>query len=93
MNSTQLFSIDDIGIAAGNMRIAYISGQNLPVVVPIENVVTTAVKTYFFASFPYAEGFARGLTLGALVKGTGPFNKSAQVANATLYGPALIEVN
>ena len=61
--------------------------------VPISNVTTNGSMTTFSAAFPYDAGFARGLTLGALVKGSGPFNSSSDVAAATLNGPALIEVD
>lgn len=92
MNSTQLFSIEGT-VSAANASIAYISGQNLPVVVPISNVNTEGGKSYFFAPFPFDEGFARGLTIGALVHGASPMlNSTAAVAAATMNGPALIEV-
>jgi hypothetical protein len=91
-NSTQLFSIEG-AVSAANASIAYISGQNVPVVVPISNVNISGNKTYFFATFPYDAGFARGLTIGALVNGASPMlNSTAAVAAATIYGPALIEV-
>lgn len=93
MNSTQQFSIEGGNITEGGNSIAYISGQNLPIVVPISNVTTNGSMTTFSAAFPYDAGFARGLTLGALVKGSGPFNSSSDVAAATLNGPALIEVD
>lgn len=92
-NSTQLFSVNGT-VSASNATMVYISGQNLPVSVPISNVNTQGGKSYFFASFPYDMGFARGLTLGALVSGANmQFNSSADVAAATMYGPALIEVD
>ncbi|KAF4630723.1 hypothetical protein G7Y89_g7417 [Cudoniella acicularis] len=92
MNSTQLFSVEGL-VNASNSSIAYISGQNLPVTVPISNVTMGGGKTYFFAEFPFDAGFSRGLTIGALVQGSMPvFNSSAEVAAATLFGPALIEV-
>lgn len=92
-NSTQQFSIMGGDVTEGANSIAYISGQNLPVVVPISNVATDGSMTTFCAEFPYDAGFNRGLTLGALVKGSGPFNSSAAVAAATVNGPALIEVD
>lgn len=90
-NSTQEFSIQGT-VNQGEASIAYISGQNLPVVVPITNVQTEDGVTTFCAEFPFESGFARGLTIGALVKGAGPFSSAAEVAAATLNGPALIEV-
>ncbi|KAH6722774.1 late sexual development protein [Leptodontidium sp. MPI-SDFR-AT-0119] len=92
-NSTQQFGIEGGNITESSASIAYISGQNLPVVVSLSNVITNGSMTTFSAAFPYDAGFARGLTLGALVKGSGPFNSSSAVAAATLNGPALIEVD
>lgn len=92
-NSTQLFSINGT-VSASNATLVYISGQNLPVSVPISNVNTQNGTSYFFAPFPYDAGFNRGLTLGALVAGANAqFNSTANVAAATLFGPALIEVD
>lgn len=94
-NSTQLYSVAGTNVTAATASFAYLSGQNLPVSVPITNVNvdTAANKTYFFASFPYGEGFARGLTIGALVSGVNQtFANISAVAAATLAGPALIEV-
>jgi hypothetical protein len=93
MNSTQLFSVEGT-VSAANATMVYISGQNLPVSVPISNVNTQGGKSYFFAPFPYDEGFARGLTIGALTSGANmKFNSTADVAAATMFGPALIEID
>lgn len=73
--------------------IVYLSGANLPVTVPISNVSSVAGKSAFTASFPFASGFANGLTIAALVKGAGQtFKSNDAVAAATVYGPGLIEV-
>lgn len=93
VNSTQLYSVKGNVTAADN-SLVYISGANLPVSVPITSVVTDNDTCYFFAKFPYEQGFARGLTIAALV--TGPvyqFNSTAEVASKTVYGPGLIEVD
>jgi len=94
-NSTAAFSITRTVFAqAGNSSIVYLSGQNLPVSVPITGVAVKGNTTTFSASFPFDEGFARGLTIAALVKGTsGNFSSAAAVANATIAGPALIEID
>lgn len=92
-NSTQCYSVMG-SVSADNATLVYISGQNLPVSVPISNVMMADGKTTFDAPFPYEAGFARGLTLGALVGGANMMlNSTADVAAATLYGPALIEVD
>lgn len=73
--------------------IVYISGQNLPVTVPISPVTSIAGFSHFTASFPFESGFAHGLTIAALVKGAGQtFMSADEVAAATLFGPGLIEV-
>jgi hypothetical protein len=71
------------------------SGQNLPYSVPISNATTAGGKTTFTAPFPFRSGaFDKGLTIGAIVGGVGlKFNSTAEVAAATLFGPALIEVD
>lgn len=92
-NSTLCYSI--VGtVSVANVTLVYISGQNLPVSVPISNVTVTGGKSTFEAPFPYDSGFNRGLTIGALVGGAGKvFNSTAEVAAATFFGPALIEVD
>jgi len=77
-----------------NFFLTYLSGQNLPVTVPITKAKTVKGVTTFNAQFPYATaGFARGLTVAAVVQGVATFNSSAEVAAATVYGPGIIEVN
>jgi hypothetical protein len=91
-NSTLCYSVNGI-VSAANATLVYMSGQSLPVSVPIGNVTVTGGKMTFEAPFPYDSGFNRGLTIGALVAGVGKtFNSTDGVAEATLFGPALIEV-
>ena len=76
--------------------IVYVSGQNLPVTVPISeiNYGTGNGKTSFKAQFPFvSKSFANGLTIAALVRGTGDFKSADAVAEVTVNGPGLIEVN
>lgn len=72
--------------------ITYVSGQNVPVSVPITSITTADSMTTFSASFPYDAGFSRGLTVAGLTTGSGPFANSVEVAEASVAGPALIEV-
>ena len=73
--------------------IVYLSGQNLPLTVPVEDVTHHDSETRFTANFPFEEGFASGLTIAAVVKGSGPFESNQAVARATVFGPGLIEIN
>ena len=92
-NMTLDFSVSG-SVSPFNNSIVYLSGQNLPVAVPISNVKPVAGAFQFQASFPFESGFANGLTIAALVKGAGTtFNSTDSVAKATVYGPGLIEVD
>ena len=73
--------------------IVYLSGQNLPVTKPISRPVFVKGVAHFTAEFPFEDGFADGLTIAAVVKGTHNFTTNDAVAAASVYGPGLIEVN
>ena len=73
--------------------IVYLSGQNFPVTERIFDVVKRGGATHFKACFPFDLGFANGLTIAALVNGTGKFFTDEGVASATIYGPGLILVD
>ena len=93
MNSTLKFTVPGKVTSDAN-SIVYLSGQNLPVTVPISHVTSGNGTYQFRASFPFESGFANGLTIAALVKGAGQqFQSNDAVAAATLFGPGLIEVN
>lgn len=80
-------------ISSSTHSIVYISGQNLPVTVPIWDVAIAAGVTTFKANFPFQTGFAHGLTIAAVVKEVGTaYPTPDAVAAATVYGPGLIEV-
>ena len=80
-------------LSAQQHAVVYLSGQNLPLTVPILNPTRFGNVTVFSARFPFAAGFANGLTIAAVVNGTGKFSTDAEVTAATLYGPGLILVN
>lgn len=78
-------------IDCSKQAIAYISGQLLPVVVPITNVKTAGGVTTFDAEFPAdKDNFSDGLNIAAVVN-NGTFKSAADVTAATVYGPGLIE--
>jgi hypothetical protein len=94
-NSTLLFSMaSNLTLSNATVSMAYISGQNKPVVVPLQGMVAIGGRNYFVTDFPFDSGFSRGLTIGALVRGNGAgLNTTAAVVAATIAGPALIEVS
>jgi hypothetical protein len=69
-----------------------ISGQNVPIVQELKNVRRQGDKVIFDVEFLQQTDLLFGLTVGAVVrKGEGLLNVD-QVAKATVFGPALIEV-
>ena len=90
-NSTVTFGVEGT-VSAANNSIVYISGQNTPVTVPISAVTVKGGMSQFSAPFPFDGGFANGLTIAALIKGSQAFNDSDAVGAATVYGPGLIEI-
>lgn len=94
VNSTAMFSAPG-PVYEGTNSVVYISGQNVPLMVPITNVTSKGGLSYFEAEFPFQAQvgqFSKGLTIAAVVKGSGPFYTLSAVAEATVYGPGLIEV-
>lgn len=75
----------------------YITGQNVPLTVPIHSVTSDHHGGHTFcAEFPFDSParFANGLTIAAVVDSVGKTYASTDaVAAATIYGPGLIEVN
>ncbi|MCJ1282830.1 hypothetical protein MMC26_002156 [Xylographa opegraphella] len=93
MNSTATFAVPGT-VAPSTNSLVYLSGQNLPLTVPISTVTSIGGLSYFNASLPFDSGFAKGLTIAALVSGTGvSFANASMVASATLYGPGIIEID
>jgi len=95
-NTTVAYEVNTFNngiINSSSTFIAYISGQNFPVVVDIDSVKNTASgKTSFSAALPFSNGFSAGLTIAAVVNSKGPFADVNAVAAATLFGPGLLEI-
>jgi len=77
-----------------DFSITYINQQNIPINTPIKDVNMVGNMVTFTANFPYnASTFGNGLTLAAVTNSTGSFASASDVANVTVFGPGLIEVN
>jgi len=91
------FSIDlnDVSGAGSysGFSVVYINQQNLPVVEPLLSPTQSGSVVSFSAAFPYGQFEMNGLTLAAVVRGSGPFASANDVAAAALFGPGLIEIN
>jgi hypothetical protein len=77
---------------ATEASIVYINQQNTPVVTPITAVSVSGTVVKFSANFPYSQNMMNGLTIAAVTLGKGPFATAGAVANATVFGPGLIEI-
>jgi hypothetical protein len=75
------------------LSLVYINQQNVPVVLPITGAQNNGGTVTFSANFPFTENLMFGLTIAAVTSSAGPFADVDAVAKATLFGPALIEVN
>jgi len=75
------------------LSLVYINQQNLPIVKTLQNVQTSSGKTTFRAFFPFTEFKMNGLTICAVTNSAGPFTSVDDVAQATIAGPGLIEIN
>ncbi|POR39108.1 Uncharacterized protein TPAR_00696 [Tolypocladium paradoxum] len=75
-----------------NLFLTYTTGQQLPISVPITNVLWTGGQINFQAQFPFSENVMQGFSHGALTT-SNMFNSSNAVVNSTLAGPAIIQVN
>jgi len=74
------------------LTLQYINQQNVPIPEPLTNVRVTGTVVTFDAFFPFVENLMNGLTIGAVTVGSG-FATADQVADKTLFAPALIEIN
>jgi hypothetical protein len=95
-NSAQWFkgsSLDLTKVDYSTLSVVYINQQNVPIVEPLLNPKVSGTVVSFNAAFPFEEKLLNGLTIAAITVGSGPFANANAVANATLFGPALIEVN
>lgn len=88
-----------------NLFLTYINQLNAPISVPIEDAkkinddhnndnddYSSSSTIQFSANFPGADNLMNGLTIAAVTKGK-DFVDVGAVANNTLFGPGLIEIN
>ena len=76
-----------------NVALFYINQANVPVTATVSNVNTEKIPIVTFdADFPASATNFNGLTIAAVAL-AGNFTSAEQVANSTLFGPGLIDVN
>ncbi|KAH0343986.1 hypothetical protein KCU81_g5005, partial [Aureobasidium melanogenum] len=86
------FDISDYHGIAEDLEFVLINGQNVPIVQELKNVKQDGKKVTFDADFLQQTDLLFGLTIGAVVRKGQPLATVEQVADAAVFGPALIEV-
>jgi len=77
-----------------SLSVVFLNQQNLPVVAKINSATIDHSGTVTVsAQLPFNQFLMNGLTIGAVVQGSGPFNNITDVVAATKFGPLLIEIN
>ncbi|EJU03456.1 hypothetical protein DACRYDRAFT_105618 [Dacryopinax primogenitus] len=76
-----------------NYSVVYTNQLNVPVVEPATYVSADNTSVTLSATFPYDAQLLNGLTIAAVVNGSGPFADVDAVAAAAIWAPAFIVVN
>jgi hypothetical protein len=86
------FDLTDSHTNYEDLEFVLISGQNAPIVQDLKNVKKNGSKVTFDAEFLQQTDLLFGLTIGAVVEKGKALASVDDVANAAVFGPALIEV-
>ncbi len=77
-----------------SLSLVFLNQQNVPLVAKITGASADNSGTVSFsAHLPYNQFLMNGLTIAAVVEGSGPFASITDVVAATKFGPSLIEIN
>jgi hypothetical protein len=88
------FSMRDAGMyETDSLKLVWINGQNMPVVKPLQNVQLMDDRVMFKAGFPFDEFVMEGLTIAAVTMGADAFAGAGEVAEKTVFGPGIIELD
>lgn len=87
------FSFTNNGTDTSSISLVYVNQQNLPVVEKPKKIRQHGDQVTFEALFPFDENLMNGLTIAVVTNSAGPFATADDVAQATLFGPGLIEIN
>jgi hypothetical protein len=88
------FDMKDAGMfEVDQLRLVFVNGLNMPIVKRFQNVMMMNDKVMFEAEFPFEEFVMEGLTIAAVTMGQDTFANVDEVAEKTVFGPGIIEVN
>ena len=86
------FSFTNNGTDTSSISLVYVNQQNLPIVEKPKNIKEEGGRVTFEAFLPFEEFIMNGLTIAVVTNSEGPFASADEVAEATLFGPGLIEI-
>lgn len=88
-------SLKGLNVDVKTLSLVLINALNKPIVSKLTNVRTNSKSKVvkFSAKFPFDDFLLHGLTIAAVTQGANSFADADAVANATIFGPGLIEVN
>lgn len=75
-----------------SLSIVYVNQQHRPIVEVMQDYDVRNTTISFRALFPFSSYLLYGLSLASVVVGSNALDDIQQVSNATLFGPALIQV-
>lgn len=87
------FDISDVDIDVNSLSLVLISAQNAPIVQKLEDIEVKDGVVTFQAEFPFKKFLLHGLTIAAVTHGAESFDSADDVAEQTVFGPGLIEVD
>lgn len=90
---TYSYAVDPSIKDASGLRLVLVNQQNVPIVQELENLKLEGNTVTFTSPWPYTNGTLNGLTIAAVTNGKTSFASPADVADAAVWGPGLIEVN
>jgi hypothetical protein len=95
-NQSIKFSFDmiDAGMfEIDQLKLVFINGQNTPIVKDFQNVEMKDDKVMFEAELPFEQFVMEGMTIAAVTMGQDTFANADEVAQKTIFGPGIIEID
>lgn len=87
------FSLEGVDVDVDSLSLVLVNALNKPIVEQLEDVKVDGETVIFTAKFPFDEFLLHGLTIAAVTNEAQSFPDAIAVANQTVFGPGLIEVN
>jgi hypothetical protein len=94
LTATELaFAFINNGKKPSDLRLVYTNAQNVPIANKLENVKTTGNFVTFTVPFDYNSTIMSGMTMCWVVSKSGDLSSANGVTAASLFGPAILNIN